>query len=171
MRLSGTTNTSGLNVQLRDNLISLRNLNDEAVHLSLASDQSIGNAAYAAVAWSVKDWQVGNSTIWTSASGTKLGANVAGYYKLTGSLEWRGNASGYRGAAWALNGTTIYHLNTRTVTLSSIGPAQPTPAIVQMTTADFVRVMVFQNTGAALGLRGGNPDRTRCGWRLIAAAT
>lgn len=172
--LSGdATATSGFNVQIRDNLKSLRNLNDAGVRVSLSGDQSASNNVYQSVSWQVLDWEVdAANTLLATASGTKFLAPWVGRYELSGAIEWRSVAAGYRGVAWSMTGTTDYHIDTFTPLLSGRTQNEPFGAIVNVTaTSQFITVKVFQNSGAALSMRGGTPDRTHAVWRFIGAAT
>lgn len=163
--------TSGLNTQLRDNLLSARQMWDNAISLSLSTNQSIPNNTYTAVSWDTVNWQVGNSSIWVSASGSKLNVPVAGKYDLTGILEWDDNSSGYRAAAWRINGTSSVHMITMQPLVSEKAPTLPFGDIFSLTTADYIEVMAFQNIGTTMNLHAGSDDRTRVCWRFIGAAS
>lgn len=165
--------TSGLNVQLRDNLLDARRMWESAgaIHLSLSTNQSVSNAIYQPISWDVVDWQVGNTTLWASASGSKLTVPVAGRWELTGVQEWDDNSSGYRGTAWRQNGLNMVHMSAMTPTLSERAPTLPFGDILNLTTADYIEIMAWQSIGAAWNLHGGAKDRTRVTWRFRGAAS
>jgi hypothetical protein len=176
--ISGTTASTNaslsLNYQLTGNLLSARNLWDNAIHFSLSANQSIPDAANTSVIWNVADWQVGNSTIWTSASNpARARVTVAGRWEALGTLEWALNTSGRRGVRLQVTGTTLmYRCGVQTPEINSgDGANQPFGDILELTTADYVEVLAFQNSGAALNLKGGNVDRTRFSWRFLGAAS
>ena len=170
---TASTNASlSLNYQLTGNLLAARNLWDNAIHLSLSVNQSIPNNANTSIVWDVVDWQAGNSTIWASASGARVKVPVAGRYEALGSLEWTLNTTGDRRVRLSVNGLTEYRGGAQAATLNSgDGSNMPFGDIFELTTADHVLVLGYQNTGAALNLRGGNVDRTRFSWRFLGAAS
>lgn len=165
--------TSGLNQQIRDNILDIRRGFESAggIHLSLSTNQSVSNSVYQPISWDVTDWQIGNTTLWASASGSKLTVPVAGRWELTGTQEWDDNSSGYRGTAWRQNGANMVHMSAMTPTLSERAPTLPFGDILSLTTADYIEVMAWQSIGAALNLHGGAKDRTRVCWRFRGAAS
>ena len=174
--ISGSTavadSSVSLNYQLRDNLLSARNLWDNAIHLSLTSNPSVPSSTPTSVVWRRVDWQVGNSTIWASASGARLQVPVAGRWEGLGVLEWTQNVSGGRSVQISVNGTTSYRCGAQAAPINSgDGVRQPFGDILELTTADHVQVLAFQNTGGALELHGGKRDRTRFCWRFLGAAS
>lgn len=172
MTLSGTTAASGLNVQLSDNMTAMRNCWDMLIHLSLSANQSIANAANTSVVWDTIDFQANSSvTMWASASGARLIVPWSGRYELSGSLEWVSNTSGARSSIWSMNGATDYTIQSNICANASRGFNCPIGALVNVTTADHIQIKAWQNTGAALNLHGGTPDRSRVGWRFVGAAS
>lgn len=174
--ISGSTAAANasfsLNFQLRDNLLAARNLWDNAIHLSLASSPSIANNVNTSVVWDVLNWQVGNSTIWASASGARLTVPVAGRWEGLGVADWTLNTSGRRRVFISQNGATNYRCGAIAPWINSgAGTVVPFGDVLELTTADHVQVVVAQNSGAALTLRGGRTDRTRFSWRFLGAAS
>lgn len=164
--------TSGFNTQIRDQLLSARNGWGAGIKLSLAGDQSVSNNTVDPVTWDLLDWSFDpTATLWASASGSKLLAPDGGRYELGGSLEFRSNASGYRAAGYRLNGTSAYQTHTMQNEVTDHTINVPITGIVLMTTADYLEITAFQNTGAALNLHGQHPDQTHVTWRFLGGAS
>lgn len=146
----------------RDNLLSLRNGNDHYCRLYLTTNPSIGNnvATGSAISWSAALFNVG--TIWTS--GNKLVAPVTGKYLILATLEWRSNVAGLR------NVIGMHKNSANTLIRQHDGQSQGSTGgksstggkfCLQMTATDYFEVRAYQDSGAALTLHGGAPDRTR----------
>ena len=170
--LSGSTAASGLNVQLSGNLSAMRNCWDMLVRLSLSANHSIANSANTSVVWDTMDFEASsNTTMWAAASGARLIAPVAGRYELAGTLEWVSNTSGARASIWSMNGTTDYQISADICINPNKGFNNSIGALVNLTTADHVQIKAWQNSGAALNLHGGTPDRSHVCWRFVGAAS
>lgn len=171
--ISGSTDvanaSTSLNFQLSGNMLTARNLWDNAIHLSLAGNVTIPHNAFTSIIWTVNDWQAGNSTLWTSA---RLRPAVPGLWEGIGSLEWTLEPAGRRAVGLQVNGATFYRCGAQAASINTgDGVNTPFGDILELTTADFVEVMAFQNTGIVTSLRGGSLDRTRFTWRLLGAAS
>lgn len=171
-QLSGDTTASGsLNLQVRDQLIALRGMNEYAQRMSKSAVQSINSAAYTAVSFNVIDWEAGTTGLHNTASATKLMAPIAGVYELAGCLEWSNTTTPiYFGSAYRENGTSGFHISTQTGTDTGRTLNLPFGAIVKLTSGEYIEVMAWQNSGGALNLTKGT-DRTHCSWRLLGGAT
>lgn len=171
-QLSGDSVSSGsLNLQLRDKLKSLRGMNDYAIRLYAGTDRTLGSGAFTTINWDRHDWEAGATGLHATASASKLTAPVAGIYELTGVFEWHSNASGYRAAAYRENGTSLYHIAAATLLNTNQTQNQPIGTIVKLTTADYIELQAFQNSGTTGSLHCGTIDRTHCVWRLLGAAS
>lgn len=164
--------TSGLNTQLRDNMLSARQMWDAAIHLSLSTDFGIPNNANTKVAWDVLDWQANSSVVlWASASGSKLLAPIAGQYELGGCLEWGGASGGYRASKYNMSSTgAVFFMSAYEIGLAR-GANTPIADVINMTSGTFLEINAFQNSGATHHITGGKPDKSRVSWRLIGAAS
>lgn len=154
-------NAVALNL-VRDNLLSLRNRNDQYVKLSLTGNPSIPNTTDTKITWTQTDLQVG--TIWAGGNPTRLTAPVTGKYLIIVNVEWRRSSVNFRnitllkaGVTWALKAQ------------GSVGGKSNVSGtrIMALTAGEFFECQVFQNSGGALLLHGGAPDRTRCSMILL----
>lgn len=171
--ISGSTDPANASVslhfQLTRNMLSARNLWDNAIHLSLEEHTTIPHNSFTSINWTIADWQAGNSSLWSSA---RLRPGAPGLWEVIGSLEWLDDTSGRRAVGLSVNGATFMHCAAQSATLSAgDGMNMPFGDILELTTADFVTVNAFQNSGTVSQLRGGSPDRTRLSWRLYGAAS
>src|SRR5262245_42411664 len=110
--------------------------------------QSIPNAAYTAVSFDIED--IDPTDLHVSANPTRITIKVAGVYRLAGAGCLAQNATGFRRAAWHINGVTIPHSIQAT-----LGSGQGTTLILSsplMTLAanDYVELKVWQDSTAAL---------------------
>lgn len=163
--VSGATLTAAqLNQQLRDNLLSLRNANDQYVKLYLDNNPSIPNSTDTKISWTSIAFQVG--TIWSAGNPTRLVAPVTGKYAVAINLEWRNNGTGLRSMNLVRNSPAMqYDLQSNG---SPEGKNNGSAYIeILLNAAAYVEVQAFQATGAAHTLHGGTEDRTRVAMWLI----
>lgn len=160
-----------LQTRLHDRLVSLRSMNDHAVHLSLADRFDVNVNERQPIRWSVQDWIVG-SEIWDDGSPSHLLAPVAGWYGLDATIEWNNASGGTRALLYRINDVPPdFDLRTDVDVNGLFGTIQSGAALMQMTTADFTEVCVYQNSTDSLTINGGAADRVRCCWRLVGAAS
>lgn len=114
---------------------------------------SVPNNSLAPITWDSEtddNWN-GHST---SSNTSRYTVQVAGMYSLSGAFGITGNVTGYRLAAWFLNGVEInatraYYPNPGT----TINCTVAVPAFsVRLAVGDYVEMAVFQNSGGALNL-------------------
>lgn len=153
-----------LNQQLRDNLLTLRNANEQYVKLYLNNNPSIPNSANTKVSWTNVDIQIG--TIWSAVNPTRLTAPVTGKYAVAINIEWRNNGIGLRSCNLVRNSPALQY------DLQSNGSPQGKSNLsayveVLLNAAAYVECNVFQSTGASHTLHGGTIDRTRIAMWLI----
>ena len=165
-----------LETYLTGNLLSLRNLNDHACKVHAASSPPFDISAQNAdtpVPFRIVDWQVGTG-VFSTANPTKFLAPIAGWYEVIPTAVWDFSSGGTRTLGYRLNGQAPYYdLHTGQTNNNSFRITNCGLDIVRMTTADFLEVVVKQNSaddGLDL-ITGETPDQTRCSWRLIGAAS
>lgn len=159
---------------LTDNLRCLRNLNEHACHVSAASSPLFdipNSGVWTPVPYRVVDWQVGDE-IFSTGSPTKFPAPLAGWYELIPVTVWSSASGGSRSQAYRLNGEfPAYDQHSQHTNNNSFQPIQNAIDIVRMTTADYLEVIVKQDSaedGVAVRTAA---DNTRCSWRLLGAAS
>lgn len=155
-----------LNQQLRDNLLTLRQGNQQLVKLYLDSDASITNSLDTILSWSnPPSFQVG--TIWSAANPTRLTAPVTGYYLIIPNIEWLSNSSGVRNTfyRWSV-GAAQYELQSQGASLSGHSNCSGI-GIHFLTAAQYVEIGVWQDSGATRQVHGGTLDRTRVAMMLL----
>lgn len=93
---------------------------------------------------------------WSSGSPTRYTVQVAGWYRLSGTVMWAGNATGARHSEFYQNGVE----NTSTLTIWGTAPGAgqfPHAAnhvILQAAVGDYFQMNVWQSSGGALGIVG-----------------
>lgn len=115
--------------------------------------QSIPNAAWTDITMDTEDIDRdgGHSTVTNTARYT---SPTAGYLMLSGGVSYAANATGYRGARFALNATQTNYsaVVLMTVTVAATVTDVPARTIIQPVngTTDYVTVQGVQNSGGAL---------------------
>lgn len=159
-----------------DQMLSVRNLNDHACHLTMASappfDISVVKV-YNPLPWRQIDWRIGTA-IFSTAQPTRLLAPVGGWYELIPTVVWSTASGGTRTLGYRLNdGSPNYDQHAGQTNNNSFHVVNTGIDLVQMTTADFCEVIVQQNSAEeGIGLIcTTTPNNTRCSWRLVGAAS
>lgn len=162
-------NTTVLNAAylnaFEENLRVLRNGNDCYCRLYLDSNPSFANniATGEPITWTDALFQTG--TIWTAgANGNRLTAQFTGIYLILTTQEWRSNTSQLRNVTFLhknSGGTLIRQYDGQSQGSSGGRSNINGKLVLKMTAGEFVEVRAYQNSGGALTLHGGAPDRTR----------
>ena len=162
----GNPTHTQINAEVRDPLLTLRNLNDCAakVHRTSAS-QSISNNTRTAVSWQASSSTAGATPPWVVGSPTRFTAPVAGRYRIICNAKWANNNSGRRGVGWRLNGGgTNYDVQFQ----ESNGVDTCTGLeLIDLAANDYVEMIVFQDSGGSLNLVGGTEGDTSCSFSLV----
>lgn len=116
---------------------------------------SIPNNAFTAVAWNnnVVDTYNGHSTV---TNPSRYTAQVAGWYYVTGGVQWANNASGIRDVLFSVNGSIVSETlnggwtgwNNSGLSVGLTGLTGP----LFLNVNDYVELTVYQNTGGALNV-------------------
>lgn len=146
-----------MNVHLRDNISFLAN--PPRCRLKTSS-QPTNNNAWTAVAFTLEDWDTDNMHS-TSTNTSRITATTAGIYQIHGIGQWAANATGQRFVGLSKNGSVTPNEGR----VGGVAPAGTTvPALgitndVSLSATNWVELMVFQDTGAALNIavEGGAP--------------
>lgn len=160
----GTPTHTLLNAQVRDPLLTLRNLNDCAakVHRTSAS-QSIANNTRTAVSWQASSSTAGATPPWVVGSPTRFTPPVDGKYECIGNAKWASNSSGRRGLSFRVNGTTNHDLQFQESNGVDTCTGMKT---LNLLSTDYVEMVVFQDSGGSLNLVGGSEQHSTASFRL-----
>lgn len=125
-------------------------------HCRLASgNQTITTATRTAVLFTTERLDVG-ALHSTSSNTSRITIVDAGFYGLSCSDEWVGNATGYRNIEWRLNGASLLAVNCLpTVTVNTV--QQSVTTFYYLAAGDYVEVTVYQTSGGNLVLAGNGP--------------
>jgi len=144
----GVLASTAMNSGVRDPLNFL--LSPPAAKLRQTSAQSLTTSVAAAITFDVEDLDnVGGHSTVTNTS--RYTAVYAGWYFCGGGVGYASNATGLRGAEFAVNGTVVNGVG---VLLSAItGATTRVPCrgiLVFLNVGDYVEVLGFQSSGGAL---------------------
>ena len=90
---------------------------------------------------------------WSSGSATRLTAPLTGRYQATAVVSWAGNATGFRSIWIEKNGTsTVGRQSTVSVGAGNPTWMQVTSLPFDMVPGDYLRLIVWQNSGGALNV-------------------
>lgn len=119
--------------------------------------QAIPHATWTAVAFNAVRYDNGGQ--WASGAPTRLTCQLAGTYVISGHCQFAPGAGGQvRQVLLQKNGSVI--IGSGGFTLTAVGasgyPVVPTPTVVQLAAGDYVEMLVYQDSGAALNLQPGD---------------
>lgn len=111
--------------------------------------QSVNSSTFTALTFTTEDVDTaaGHST---SSNTSRYVATVAGWYQVSGAVCFANNATGRRGSAWAVNGTTLNGSEALVQTASNIISVPSRTMLVQLGIGDYVELMGWQESGGAL---------------------
>lgn len=146
----GETETAAFFNANRDALNFL--INPPICNATQATLQAIATATWTSVSLdsTTVDSYGGHSN---STNNSRYTAQVAGWYVVNGSVCWAANATGWRGARTAKNGTAVVgsateiQANTIAAALTTIATAS---VIVYLNAGDYVETQGYQTSGANL---------------------
>ena len=113
-------------------------------------DQSIDNDKATAVAFNTEQFDTDN--LYSGAATDRLTIQTAGIYRFRGMVEFVANATGYRYAILELNGTTRLTIDV-SAGISGIAVSLNPETIWSCAANDYVRLLVYQNSGAGLNVQ------------------
>ena len=145
---NGVLDSSDLNTYVRDPIQYL--LSRTMAELRQTVAQSIPSGTFTGITFDVEDLDTdgGHST---SSNTSRFTAPNAGWYFCSGGVGFSASATGQRGAAWAVNGTT---LNGTSVFVNASAAFTTIIAarskLLYLNVSDYVELQALQNTGGAL---------------------
>jgi hypothetical protein len=117
-----------------------------------STTQSLGNAAYEAVAFDSEEWDTGASHD-TSTNNSRLYALRSGYHMVSAAVTFAANATGERAIKFRVDGTTDLRGSFGFPTTSgSINTLTSLSTVVYLAAGSYVEVMAYQDSGGALNI-------------------
>lgn len=86
----------------------------------------------------------------TGTNPSRVTPTLAGWYRITFTVHWAGNATGRRAAATRINGTTVRYGEIKAATSAATVSATVTMTLPFNGTGDYVEAWAFQDSGGAL---------------------
>lgn len=150
---TGVVSTSSeMNTFVRDPLLFL--FSKPAAELRQTVAQSIPNVTWTSITFDVEDLDsdpAGTGGHSTSSNTSRYVAVYAGWYRVSGGVEFAINATGQRACAWAVNGTLVAASRTLISATAALGMGVPAKTkLVFLNIGDYVEMQVYQNSGGAL---------------------
>jgi hypothetical protein len=145
---------ANLNAYLRDNVGFLANRPAVKAGRTL-SNQNVPNSAETAASFDTERFDTDN--MWVPGTPARITIQTAGVYLIVGMLRYDVSATGDREARLLLNGSNyLGQVKTRA---SSAGVAKmQVSALSKLAANDYVQLMAFQDSGAAVLLTTNNQD-------------
>lgn len=150
----GTLDSSRLN-QVRDSWQFLAN--PPLAKIRQATLQSVANSSFVSLTFDNEDFDSagGHDTV---TNNSRYTAVYPGMYEAAGGVTFAANATGRRMARWAVNGAVVAgSLSGIPANASVIGFAARTVQ-VYLNVGDYIELMAFQDSGAALNTFVGNSE-------------
>jgi len=148
----GIALSSEMNSYARDPLLFL--FSKPAAELRQTVAQSIPNVTWTSVLFDTEDLDsdpAGTGAHSTSSNTSRYVAVYAGWYRVSGGVEFAVNATGQRGCAWAVNGTLVTASRTFISATAATGMGVPARTkLVFLNVGDYVELQVYQTSGGAL---------------------
>ncbi|HEX4816710.1 MAG TPA: hypothetical protein VFV66_28545 [Nonomuraea sp.] len=148
-----------LNARIRDGINGLKAL--PLAVLRKTANQSISSGVHTAVTWNAEDVDSdgGHSTV---SATERYTAQTAGWYYLTATVVFGGNANGRRDAYFRVNGDTSrrWGWNTQTPTTDATGAdiCMVISTHLHLDVGDWVEAIAHQDSGGALNVLTSNQD-------------
>lgn len=127
-----------------------------------ASDQSVANAAW--IALSFNGLRCDPEGMFAGGAPTRLTCPLSGLYLAAGNAVFAANASGIRLAVLKVNGAA-WSGGASAAALSGADTHLSAAALLSLNEGDYIEFLVYQSSGGALALRGG--EVTACQLGLV----
>ncbi len=166
---NGNLAAADMNVDIRDNLINVRDtlqihgLTSDTVAQPLQSGHygvslhATGIAVTSGTDWSLDFTSEGDPQEWDDAdfhdvavNTARITAPVTGRYDFTGFASFEAHATAYRKLWFEKEGSTAYMAVEQRPESSNFTPGLHTSMTLQMTAGESMRLMFFQNSGSTL---------------------
>jgi hypothetical protein len=141
-----------------------------AVHVFNSADEAITNNSETAVTFD-SELHDSNSMHSTASNTDRLVAPIAGVYQICAAISWASNATGLRYAYFQLNGTTYTTLAKKDQNGGGgIDDYMSWCGQYSLAANDFVKLVVFQNSGGSLNLKSASAYSPRFSMTRISAS-
>src|SRR6266498_3118145 len=137
------------------------------VILAQGTAQTIATSAFAALLFDVEIRD--NDSVHSTVSNTsRITIVTAGWYEVSGTVGWAGNATGQRLSHWAVNGTGAdrTEISANATLGTSTGYAACTTSLF-LNVGDHLELHIWQNTGGNLNTNVGATTRSRAAARWL----
>ena len=125
------------------------------VRVSKSAAQSTANNTYTVVTWNTENFDTNTfHDNATNNSRLTVPSGKAGYYLVTGTMAFAGNATGYRRAFYTLNGVLAADVNTQWAANTQVETAS-FAYVVNLAVADYIEMQVYQSSGGSLNTDSG----------------
>lgn len=139
------------NQDIRDNLSSLRAMNDVAIRVHRTATQSLANDTRVPISWQAAAYQTG--VTWSSGTNpTRLTVPTNGRYLLVANIKYANNATGRRCVGWRANGGSTAN-DLHLVPANGVDTATGME-IINLTANDYIEVYGRQTSGGSLSTSG-----------------
>lgn len=136
-----------MNENFRDPAEWLVNDKPHGFARQLSATTSIPNATWTSVVWDFEDVDTDGSM--TGATWNHYNVLTAGYYLVTGHLNWSANSTGSRAARLTLNGSIIPGAYESTLA-TTVATGLTVTALVACSVGDDIALQGWQTSGGAL---------------------
>jgi hypothetical protein len=122
---------------------------DDGAHVSRVATQSLTNTTAAAITFDTEVRDDGG--YYDAGSPTRLTITNAGWYVLTGSVQFAANATGLRRAYFRVNNTTDYSVaSVNAVSSAGLVTVPVAAAVLYLAAGDYVELWARQDSGGSL---------------------
>ena len=128
-----------------------------------ATNQSLTDATAATITFPVASAGTAQGNDWLTESAGVVTIKRAGIYRLTGTVEFAANATGYRQAGVLVNAATYGVPTTLLAAPATRATRVPTTADISLAAGDTVGLTATQNSGGALNVTAADFSVTRVG--------
>lgn len=151
-----------MNTHVRDNLTFLGR--PPSVRVTRSTSQSIANNTWTAISWNTEGYDT--DSMWSSTAGNRIEINTNGKFLVTSSVDFVASTGGVARAMGVRVDATTASTGNPThgrIVLSEVqgggGWAGSYTTVVSVTSTQRVKIMVLQDSGAALNINDemGNP--------------
>jgi hypothetical protein len=147
-------NATQLDQELINNVLSLRNLNDQSIRLHRTSVQSMPNNTRQPISWQAAAYQTGLT--WSSGTNpSRITVNVTGWYLLAGNIEYANVVGGIRRIGWHTSANLSQNFDLQAHPGNGVDTTNGLE-LIYLTAGDYIEVYGYQNTGGSINTVGTN---------------
>lgn len=138
--------------------------------VSRSTEQSIANAAWRAISFNTEAWDT--DSMWSSTAGARIDINTSGKYHVIAHAAFAASAAGAaRALGISVGGSTTAppthgHANA-TPNTATLGITHS--RMLSLTSTQFIRIMVYQDSGGALNIVHSTETQPACDIRWVSS--